>query len=39
MPNEDLTSFAEHYPGHEAALEAGSNCLTIYETLSKHLDV
>lgn len=39
VPNDELESIARQYEGSEVALEAGSNYFTIYDRLSKHVDV
>jgi len=35
VPNEDLERIEEEYAGNEAALEAGSSYITIYDRLSE----
>ena len=39
VANADLDEIAQKYAGSSAALEAGSNYFTIYDTLSEELDV
>jgi transposase len=39
VKNANLDEIAQKYAGSEAAIEAGSNYFTIYDTLDEHLDV